>query len=101
MVNVWEHVDPRREALHFCKIHNIQGTVLIDATGEYIARLGLRGVPHNVVVDKKGIVQAVGVTTPDEVRADPHALPESVRLGRPSSTARLRSGPRARPLSVG
>jgi hypothetical protein len=45
MVNVWEHVDPRREALHFCKIHN------------------------NVVVDKKGIVRAVGVTTPDEVRA--------------------------------
>ena len=43
--------------------------MLIDATGEYIARLGLRGVPHNVVVDKKGIVQAVGVTTPDEVRA--------------------------------
>ena len=28
MVNVWEHVDPRQEALHFCKIHNIQGTVL-------------------------------------------------------------------------
>ena len=69
MVNVWEHVDPRREAQHFCKIHNIEGTVLIDATGEYITRLGLRGVPHNVVVDKKGIVQAVGVTTPDEVRA--------------------------------
>ena len=68
MVNVWEHVDPRREALHFCKIHNIQGTVLLDETGEYITRLGIRGVPHNVVVDKKGIVQAVGVTTPDEVR---------------------------------
>ena len=26
-------------------------------------------MPHNVVVDKKGIVRAVGVTTPDEVRA--------------------------------
>jgi hypothetical protein len=69
MVNVWEHVDPRREALHFCKIHSIEGTVLLDETGEYINRLGLRGVPHNVVVDKKGIVRAVGVTTPDEVRA--------------------------------
>ena len=68
MVNVWEHVDPRREALHFCKIHNIRGLVLLDTTGEYIARLGLRGVPHNVVVDKQGIVRAVGMTTPDEVR---------------------------------
>jgi hypothetical protein len=69
IVNVWEHVVPRQEALLFCKIHNIQGTVLIDATGEYITRLGIRGVPHNVVVDKKGIVRAVGMTTPDEVRA--------------------------------
>ena len=34
---------PRKEALHFCKIHNIQGTVLLDATGEYIDRLGIRG----------------------------------------------------------
>jgi len=69
MVNVWEHVDARQEALHFCKIHNVQGPVLIDATGEYIGRLGLRGVPNNVVVDKRGIVQAVGTTTPDEIRA--------------------------------
>ena len=53
MVNVWEHVDPRQEAMHFCKIHNIQGTVLIDATGEYITKLGIRGVPHNVVVDHR------------------------------------------------
>jgi hypothetical protein len=43
--------------------------VLLDTTGEYIDRLGLRGVPNNVVVDKKGIVQAVGSTTPDEIRA--------------------------------
>jgi hypothetical protein len=69
MVNVWEHVDARKEALHFCEIHSIQGPVLLDATGEYITRLGLRGVPINIVVNKKGIVQAVGTTTPDEVRA--------------------------------
>jgi hypothetical protein len=69
MVNVWEHVDARQEALHFCQIHNIQGPVLLDATGEYIDRLGVRGVPHNIVVDRKGIVQAVGTTTPDEIRA--------------------------------
>jgi hypothetical protein len=69
MVNVWEHVDAREEARHFCEVHHIQGPVLLDATGEYIARLGLRGVPHNVVVDTRGIVQAVGTTTPDEIRA--------------------------------
>ena len=69
MVNVWEHVDARAEARHFCEVHKIQGPVLLDATGEYIERLGLRGVPHNVVVDKRGIVQAVGATTPDEIRA--------------------------------
>ena len=34
-----------------------------------MTRLGLRGVPVNIVVNKKGIVQAVGMTTPDEVRA--------------------------------
>jgi hypothetical protein len=69
MINVWEHGDARKEALHFCKIHNIQGPVLLDATGEYINRLGLRGVPNNLVVNKKGTVVAVGATTPDEVRA--------------------------------
>jgi hypothetical protein len=69
MVNVWEHVNAREEALHFCKIHDVKGPVLLDATGEYIDRLGLRGVPHNLVVDKRGIVQAVGTTTPDEIRA--------------------------------
>lgn len=69
MVNVWEHVNARDEALHFCKIHNIEGPVLIDSKAEYINQLGLHGVPVNVVVNKKGIVQAVGTTTPDEVRA--------------------------------
>jgi len=69
MVNVWEHVNSREEALHFCKVHSIQGPVLIDAKGDYIAQLGLRGVPVNLFVNKKGIVQAVGMTTPDEVRS--------------------------------
>lgn len=68
MVNVWEHVNARDEAIHFCKIHNVQGTVLLDAQADYISQLGLRGVPINVVVNKKGIVQAVGTTTPDEVK---------------------------------
>ena len=51
--------------------------MLLDVTGEYIARLGLRGVPHNVVVDKKGIVQAVGVIILDQLRAT-SCVPESI-----------------------
>jgi len=69
MVNVWEHVNARDEAEHFCKIHNIAGTVLLDPQAEYISRLGLRGVPINLLVNKKGMVEAVGMTTPDEVKA--------------------------------
>lgn len=69
MVNVWEHVDSRKEAMHFCKIHNINGTVLIDEGNEYINRLGINGVPFNLVVDRKGIIKAAGMTTPDEVKA--------------------------------
>jgi hypothetical protein len=69
MVNVWEHVNARQEAQNFCKVHKIQGPVLIDAAGDYIEKLGLRGVPINLFVDKKGIVQAVGMTTPEEVRS--------------------------------
>ncbi len=69
MINVWEHVKPRDEAEHFCHVHKLSNPVLIDAEGEYMTRLGLRGVPINILVNKKGIVQEVGMTTPDEVKA--------------------------------
>lgn len=69
MVNVWEHVASREEAIHFCKVHNINGTVLIDRGNEYINRLGITGVPFNLVVDRKGIIRAAGMTTPDEVKS--------------------------------
>jgi hypothetical protein len=69
MINVWEHVKADEEAQHFCSVHKVQSQVLLDTEGEYMARLGLHGVPINIVVNKKGIVQAVGVTTPTEVRA--------------------------------
>jgi len=68
MVNVWEHVNARDEAIGFMSRFGIKGPVLLDAQGDYINLLGLRGVPHNIIVDKKGIVKAVGTTTPDEVR---------------------------------
>ncbi len=76
MVNVWEHVDARKEAQQFCEVHGIDGTVLIDETGEYAEKLGINGVPFNLLVDGKGIVQSVGVTTPDEMR---HSLTRFLR----------------------
>ena len=69
MINVWEHVNPEDEAKHFCSIHKLVCPVLLDEEGEYRGRLGLRVGPINIVVNKKGIVKAVGMTTPDEVRA--------------------------------
>jgi hypothetical protein len=69
MINVWEHLKAQEEAQHFCSIHKLQCPVLLDTEGEYMTRLGLHGVPINIVVNKKGIVQAVGMTTPNEVRA--------------------------------
>jgi hypothetical protein len=69
MINVWENTDPRREAENFAAVWGLGGTVLLDRTGEYAARLGIRGVPTNVLVDGRGIVRAVGGTTPDELHA--------------------------------
>jgi hypothetical protein len=74
MINVWEHLNPAAEARHFCEVHGIEGTVLLDKTGEYIDRLGIRGVPTNVLVDEHGTVRAVGVTTPEEITTELTAL---------------------------
>ena len=68
-MNVWEHVDPFKEAQHFCKIHKVESPVLVDADGSFISSLGIRGVPFNLVVNRKGNIQAAGVTTPDEIRS--------------------------------
>jgi Thioredoxin-like domain len=67
MINIWENVDPVAEARHFASIWGLDGTVLVDETGEYAARLGIRGVPTNVVVDGRGLVRTVGATTPQEL----------------------------------
>ena len=68
MVNVWEHVNATEEARHFCNIHGLEGTVLIDETNEYCEKsLGISGVPMNLLVDAEGIVREVGATTPAEL----------------------------------
>lgn len=69
MVNVWEHLNFREEAASFCRTHNIAdgAAVLIDETSAYAEKVGLRGVPFNLMVDEAGIVVAAGATTPAEV----------------------------------
>lgn len=46
----------------------IEGTVLLDESGEYARSLGVRGVPTNLVVDADGTVRAFGVSRLDELR---------------------------------
>lgn len=69
LVNIWESVNPEREAQRFRDIYGIEGTVLIDATASLATRLGVRGVPVNVLVDHDGTVGEVGATTPEELKA--------------------------------
>lgn len=47
----------------------IEGTVLLDESAAYARSLGIRGVPTNVIVDARGIVRAVGISSPTELRA--------------------------------
>ena len=67
MINIWESVDSAAEARGFAAVWGLEGTILLDETGQYAARLGIRGVPSNVIVDSRGMVRAVGVTTPGEL----------------------------------
>lgn len=69
MVNVWEGVGARKEAQDFCALWGVQGTVLIDEQGALVERLGIRGVPTNVLVDADGTIAAIGATTPHELEA--------------------------------
>ncbi|GAA4517204.1 hypothetical protein GCM10023191_089310 [Actinoallomurus oryzae] len=58
----------------------IDGTVLLDETGQYAGRLGIRGIPTNVLVDEHGIVRTVGVTEPAELNAAVEELLAPARL---------------------
>lgn len=68
-INVWENAAARSEARHFVDVWQVEGTVLLDETGEYATRLGIRGVPTNVLVDEHGVVRAVGLTAPADLNA--------------------------------
>jgi predicted DsbA family dithiol-disulfide isomerase len=54
----------------FCDIWGIEGTVLVDESGEYARALQIRGVPTNVFVDSDGRVTAVGGVAPSALEAE-------------------------------
>lgn len=66
MVNVWEHVGAREEALNFCAIHGLSGPLTVDDR-RYMESLGIAGVPFNLLVDEAGVVRGAGFTTPEEL----------------------------------
>lgn len=66
MVNVWEHVGAREEAIQFADIYQLDGPLTVDDSG-YMKSLGLSGVPMNLFVDEDGTVRGAGFTTPEEL----------------------------------
>lgn len=68
-MDVWEGTGAYTEARTFCELWGIEGTVLVDEAGELVERLGIRGVPTNILVDADGTVTTVGASTPGELEA--------------------------------
>ena len=69
-ISVWEGANTRENVSAYCELWDLQGTVLLDESGEYTRLLGIRGVPTNVVVDSSGAVRAVGLSDPDALHAE-------------------------------
>lgn len=70
LISVWEGGVAGPRVLEYQERWGIEGTILLDETGDYAKLLGVRGVPTNVVVDADGTVRAFGVGNPDELHAE-------------------------------
>lgn len=75
MINIWERVDAAAEARAFVATRGLDGTTLLDETGQYAARMGIPGVPFNVVVDSAGLVRDTGLSSPRELHQAVNSLP--------------------------
>lgn len=69
LIDIWEGTDPRPEVERFCELWGIDGPILVDIDAEYARRLGVRGVPTNILVDGDGIVRGFGLVRLDELEA--------------------------------
>jgi thioredoxin-like negative regulator of GroEL len=67
LVNVWEGSGAAEEADAYRQRWGIDATILLDETAAYARRLGVRGVPTNVFVDRAGTVSAFGASTSEEL----------------------------------
>ena len=74
LVSVWEGADTRENVSAYCELWDIQGTVLLDESGDYARLLGIRGVPTNVLVDSSGDVHAIGLGNPAALDAEVERL---------------------------
>jgi predicted DsbA family dithiol-disulfide isomerase len=81
LVDVWEGAGAREEARRYRDLWRIGATILLDEDAAYARRLGIRGVPTNVVVDARGIVRAVGASMLEELHEALAPLdPDAARL---------------------
>jgi hypothetical protein len=87
LVNLWEGNDARAEALSYCELWGIDGPVLLDERNELAERLGIRGVPTNVLVDSDGTVTAVGAARPADLERATQRLLGDALLDPPASGA--------------
>jgi hypothetical protein len=69
LVSVWEGSEARPEVERFRELWGIGATILLDESGDYARRLGIRGVPTNVLVDADGVVRDIGLVRLDELHA--------------------------------
>ena len=69
LIDIWEGGNAAEECERFCEMWGVEGTILLDETGDYARQLGIRGVPTNVLVDADGTVVEVGATRLDELEA--------------------------------
>ena len=69
LVDVWEGANAAERVKDYCELWGVDGTVLLDESGEYAKLLGVRGVPTNVFVDSTGTVTAFGAGNPEELDA--------------------------------
>jgi hypothetical protein len=67
LVDIWEGTEPRPEVARFCDMWGVKGPILLDPHGVLAGKLGVRGVPTNVVVDSDGTVRAFGAARLDEL----------------------------------
>ena len=67
LVDIWEGTEPRPEVERFCEMWGIKGPILLDPDLKLAGRLGVRGVPTNVVVDSDGTVREFGAARLDEL----------------------------------